>query len=80
MATIQELSEKVDQLQVSLDAEQAQIAKVITDLEAVVADLQAQLEGSVTSQEIQAVADKLDLAIADLKGTIADPTEPPVEG
>lgn len=72
MATIQELSDKVDLLQVALDEEQAQVAAAISKLEAVVADLTAQLEGAAKPEEIQAVADKIDAVIADLKGTIAD--------
>lgn len=77
MATIQELNDKVDQLQVALDAEQAEIAAILTknseviaQLEAVVVTLQDTIANSATPEQLQAVSDKIDAAIADLQGTV----------
>lgn len=72
MATIQELSAKVDALQVALDLEQQQIADAIAALQATVADLQALVVDGGTAEERQAVSDKLDAVIADLQATIPD--------
>lgn len=72
MATIQELSAKVDELQAALDAEQEQIAAAIAALQQTVADLQAIVAEGGTAEERQAVSDKIDAVIADLKGTIPD--------
>jgi uncharacterized coiled-coil protein SlyX len=69
MATIAELSAKVDDLQVSLDAEQQKIADAIAALNLVIADLQAALAGAATPEAIQAVADKVDAVKADLEST-----------
>lgn len=81
MATILELTEKVDALQVALDNEQAQIAAAIGALEQTVADLEALIVDGGTEEQRQALADKLDAVIADLQSTIPDaPVEPPVEG
>lgn len=69
MATIAELSEKVDELQVSLDVEQQKIADAIAALNLVVVDLKASLEGAATPEAIQAVVDKVDAVKADLEAT-----------
>lgn len=71
MATIQELSAKVDELQTALDTEQQQIADAIAALQATVTDLQGQLTAGGTEAERQAVLDKLNSVITDLQGTIA---------
>lgn len=70
MASIQELNDKVDTLQAALDAEQEQIAAAIATLQTTVTDLQALIADGGTTEERQAVADKLDTAIADLKATV----------
>lgn len=70
MASIQELNAKVDTLQAALDAEQEQIATAIQALQTTVTDLQALIADGGTTEERQAVADKLDKAIADLKATV----------
>lgn len=78
MATIQELSAKVDELQTKLDAEQQQVQDAINNLNSVVAQLQQQLTDGGTAEERQAVLDKLNATISDLEGTVADapgPTE-----
>lgn len=71
MATIKELNDKVDELQLKLDAEQEQIQAALTTLNEAVAALTAQLADGGTAEERQAVLDKLNLAITDLEGTVA---------
>lgn len=79
MATIQELSAKVDQLQEALDTEQEQIAEAIATLQTAVDELQALVVAGGTEAERQALSDKLDGVIADLESTIADEPETPTE-
>ena len=79
MPTLEEISQKADELQTALDTEQEQIKKVIDDLNAVVADLQGQVAEGGTPEERQAVLDKLNASIADLQATIADAPPPPPE-
>jgi peptidoglycan hydrolase CwlO-like protein len=74
MPTIKELSEKVDELQTSLNDEQEQIRNAIETLQQTVVELQGQLVGGGTDEERQAVLDKINGVITDLKGTI--PEEP----
>lgn len=75
MPTLAELNDKVDELQTALDAEQEQVQSAISTLEQTVADLQAQQSDGGTPEERQAILDKVNSVITDLKGTIAD-TEP----
>lgn len=72
MATIAQLSAKVDDLQSALDAEQQQIADAIATLNQTVSDLQALVADGGTEADRQAVADKLDAVISDLEATIPD--------
>ena len=74
MPTLQELSAKVDELQAALDEEQQQVADLIASrdssiatLETAVADLTA---SGGTDADRQAVADKINSAITDLKSTV----------
>jgi chromosome segregation ATPase len=71
MATLKEISEKADQLQASLDAEQAVILEAIAGLQQTIADLQANITDGGTAEERQAVVDKLEGIKTDLEGTIA---------
>ncbi len=75
MATIADLTEKVDALQVALDNEQAQILAAITDLEETIAELQDLVADGGTAEERQALADKLDVIKSDLEATIPDTAE-----
>lgn len=95
MATIEELNTQVadlnakaDALQVSLDAEQEQLAallatnaQVVTDLNTRIAELQAIIDagGSATPEQLQALSDgiktatdKLDTTKADLEGSVEE--------
>lgn len=76
MATIAELSAKVDTLQTALDAEQEQIAAAIAALQQTVTDLNAIIAEGGTAEERQALSDKLDAVIVDLQGTVADTPQP----
>jgi hypothetical protein len=78
MATLEEISAKVDELQTALDAEQAQVAELIAAKDAAIASLEeaiAALEALVadggTPEARQAVVEKLDAAKSDLEGTVA---------
>jgi predicted RNase H-like nuclease (RuvC/YqgF family) len=91
MATITELTQKVDALQTqvtdltdAVNTEQQQITDAINALNATIAELQANIANGGTQEERQALADKLtqistDLQTAkdDLASTIAD--TPPIE-
>jgi predicted nucleic acid-binding Zn-ribbon protein len=79
MASITDLSAKVEELQTALDTEQTQIADAFAAFLAEVTDLKAQLLAGGTEAERQAVSDKLDAAIADLQATIPDAPAPPEE-
>lgn len=71
MPTIQELSAKVDELQTALDEEQTAIQAAIDALTTANADLQVLVTAGGTEADRQAVSDKLDAVITDLKATIA---------
>jgi len=70
MATIDEINAKVDELQSALDAEQVEIKEAIDALAATVADLTAQLGDGGTTEQRQAVIDKLNATLVDLQGTV----------
>ena len=79
MATIAQLTEKVDALQTSLDAEQSEIQAAIDALNTTVQELRDQVANNSggTVEERQALADKLDSIKTDLEGTISN--DPPLE-
>lgn len=70
MATLTELSTKVDELQTALDAEQVEIQEAIAKLEASITDLSALVADGGTAEERQAISDKLTQIKTDLEGTI----------
>jgi len=70
MPTLQELNNKVTELQTALDDEQVQIADAIAALQQTVTDLQALVAAGGTEAERQAILDKLNATIADLQATI----------
>ncbi len=73
---IQELTVKVDALQVALDLEQQQIALALATLNQAIADLEVLLADGGTEAERQLLADKLDAVASDLAATIPDLPEP----
>lgn len=75
MATIQDLTAQVDELQAALDAEQQQIADAIAALQQTITDLQEMVADGGTAEERQALSDKLTAIKADLEATVNN--EPP---
>jgi len=71
MATIQELNDKADALQASVDAVQEKVATAVAAFEKQIADLQAIIDagGIITPESLQPIADKLDAAKVDLDAT-----------
>lgn len=85
MPTNKELSDKVDELQSALDDEQAQVRQLIDSknatiktLEETVTTLQGQVADGGTAEERQAVLDKMNTLLTDLKGT--DLSDAPAAG
>jgi len=72
MATIAELNAKIDELTTTVDAEQEQIAAAIAALNQTITDLQAIIDAGGDPTAIQAIIDKVDVVITDLKATIPD--------
>lgn len=71
MPTLQELNDKVDELQTALDAEQQQVADAIAALNGTITDLQALVAAGGTEEERQAILDKITSIKTDLEGTVA---------
>lgn len=71
MPTLQELSDKVDELQTALDDEQTAIQAAIDTLTTTNTELQALVAAGGTEEERQAIFDKVATVITDLQGTIA---------
>jgi predicted nucleic acid-binding Zn-ribbon protein len=69
MANVQELTDLVDGLQVSVDALQEKVTTTITALDATIADLTDQLANGATPAQVQALVDKLTATKADLEAT-----------
>lgn len=78
MASIQELSEMVDQLQQSLDLEQEAVSSAIASLEQTIADLQTLIVDGGTAEQRQELADKLAAIKVDLEGTVDEGEVAPV--
>lgn len=78
MPSLQELSDKVDSLQVALDLEQQQVADLlaekdttITTLGETITSLEAVVASGGTEAERQAILDKIDSLKTDLEATVA---------
>lgn len=69
MANVQDLQQKVADLQTDLDAKQQAIADAIAALEKTIADLQAQLANGATPEQMQTLSDQLDAIKTDLDST-----------
>lgn len=92
MASNAEIKALAESLQVSLDAEQQQVADLlaakqatndaltanVTTLEETIVTLTAQVSDGGTAEERQAILDTLTALKADIEGTVSDtaPTEP----
>lgn len=73
MATIAELNEKVDLLQTTIDETQAAALEKIASLETTIQELKDEISAGGDPTALQAIADKLDAATADLKSTFPTP-------
>lgn len=80
MATLTQLTEKVEALQTALDTEQQEIQDAIAALNTTIQELRDQIANNDggTVEQRQALADKLDSIKTDLEGTVNNnpPTEP----
>lgn len=81
MANLTDLSQKVDELQASVDAEQVKIQTLldgqkstIASLESHIAELQALVNAAPTPEQLQIVVDKLQVTKEDIESTIVDTT------
>ena len=85
MSTIEQLNEKADVLQATVDTFQAKTIAAVQSLQETIADLQNQIANGATPEQLQAVADKLEATKADLESTPlpeapAEEAPAPVEG
>lgn len=70
MATVEEISAKADILQQTLDAVQDKVSTGTAAVQAEIANLRAQIASGASAPQLQAIADKLDAAIADIGTTV----------
>lgn len=70
MPTLQELSDKIDELNSALQTEQQQVADAIADLNTTITDLEALVEAGGSESDRQAILDKIIAIKEDLEGTV----------
>lgn len=78
MPTLKEISDKLDETQIALDAEQQQVADLLAQKDAalvtaneLIASLQLLVADGGTAEERQAVLDKANALKTDLEATVA---------
>ena len=72
-----ELSNEIDALKAAATAEKQQVSEKIAALDASIAALEEQLKNSGTSEDIQALINKVKETAADIKGIYVTPDETP---
>ena len=77
MATLAELTDKLNELQAALDNEQAQVQSAIDGLTAQIAALNEQIANGASPEQLTEVVAKIEAIKNDLEGTIPD--APPAE-
>jgi len=80
MATLAELTDKLNELQAALDNEQAQVQSAIDGLTAQIAALNEQIANGASPEQLTEVVAKIEAIKADLEGTIPDLPTPTDEG
>lgn len=76
MGKIEELNAKADALQAAIDETQDKVLVKIATLEATVQELKDQIANGGNDPALQAIADKLDAATADLRSTFPEEPQP----
>lgn len=75
--TLDDLMAKQDILQATIDATQARVQTGFERQAALIAELRGEIAAGGNKEKLQAIADKMDVANADLQGTVVPGEENP---